>query len=196
MSDVGTPLDNPQHETFALVFVSVFGNAAEAARRAGYPVDSARQRGHDLLQRAEVLDRIEELAAHRFATAKIDASTVLAEMVRVALCNPKDAFNSDDTLKSIHDIPDDVARAISSIKVEELFEGHGPARKQVGWTKEIKFWTKTGGLEMLARTLAMFKDSLTVKDERDQIDENMRAARVAALVELAARRKASGSDLA
>jgi phage terminase small subunit len=194
---MSTPLTNQQHETFALAYVSVFGNAAEAARRAGYPADAARQRGHELLQRADVLDRIDELSTERFAQSQVDAASVLRELVRIAMCDIAGAFDEDNTLKPIHDMPEDVRRAISSIKVDELFDGRGSEREKIGVTKEVKFWTKTQGLEMLARTLAMFKDSLNLGDGKlSEADANMVAARVASLMDIARKRRDSGDDLA
>jgi phage terminase small subunit len=196
---MGTPLTNPQHETFALAFVACFGNAAEAARRAGYSDESgnAATRGWELLGRPDVRDRIDELSTERFAAAQVDAATVLRELVRIAMCDIAGAFDADNNLLPIHDMPEDVRRAISSIKIEALYEGKGEEREQVGYTKEVKFWTKTQGLEMLARTLAMFKDSLSLNaGELNDADANAIAARVASLLDLARKRRDSGDDLA
>lgn len=193
-------LTNPQHEAFALAYVACFGNAAEAARRAGYRADAdpadARNAGWLLLKRPDVLDRIDELSAERFAAAQVDAATVLRELVRIAMCDIAGAFDHENRLLPIHDMPEDVRRAISSVKVDELWEGSGKDREQIGVTKEVKFWTKTQGLEMLARTLALFKDSLNLGDgSMSETDANAIAARVASLLDIARKRRDSGDDL-
>ena len=196
---MGTPLSNEQHELFATAYVACFGNAAEAARRAGYPDTNgaARRQGYELLTRPDVRDRVEELSAERFAAAQVDAATVLRELVRIAMCDIAGAFDENNNLLAIHDMPEDVRRAISSIKIEAIYAGKGEEREQIGTTKEVKFWTKTQGLEMLARTLAMFKDSLDLGNGKfSDADANMIAARVASLLDIARKRRDSGDDLA
>lgn len=197
---MSTPLSNQQHEAFALAYVSCFGNSAEAARRAGYSVETPQQaarRGWELLERVDVRDRIEELSAERFAAAQVDAATVLRELVRIAMCDIAGAFDENNQLLPVRDMPEDVRRAVSSVKVEELFRGKGEDREHIGYTKEVKFWTKTQGLEMLARTLALFKDSLALNtDGMSDRDVNAVAARVASLLDIARARRDSGDDLA
>jgi phage terminase small subunit len=190
-------LDNKQHELFAQTYVAVYGNAAEAARRSGYAEDTARQQGWELLNRPEVSQRVDELSSELFARAQVEAADVLRELIRIAMADVALAFEpGTNTLKNIHDIPVELRRAVSSVKVEELFVGNGKSRTQIGYTKEIKFWNKDRGLEMLARTLALFKDTLAIEGKRsDELDENTRAARIASLFQLARERMESGEDL-
>lgn len=192
-------LDNKQHELFAQSYVAVCGNAAEAARQAGYSDEggAAKVRGWELLARPDVAHRVDELSAERFAMVNVEAADVLRELIRIATSDVAAAFDPQtNTLKAVHDIPIDLRRAISSVKTEELFEGSGKNRVQIGWTKEVKFWNKDRGLEMLARTLALFKDTLRVEGARgEDVDENTRAARVASLFELARERRDNGEDL-
>jgi phage terminase small subunit len=192
-------LDNQQHELFAQSYVAVCGNAAEAARQAGYSDEggAAKVRGWELLARPDVAARVDELSSERFRLVQIEAADVLRELIRIAMSDVAAAFDPHtNTLKNIHDIPLELRRAISSVKTEELWEGKGKDRAQIGWTKEVKFWNKDRGLEMLARTLALFKDTLRLEGARgEDVDENTRAARVASLFELARQRMESGEDL-
>ena len=85
----------------------------------------------------------------------IDIRRTAVEMARIAFVNPKDFFDDDGNLKNINDIPDEVARAISSFEVNmETDKDTG----DVTYTKKLKMWDKTKNLESLGRYLGMFKD--------------------------------------
>jgi phage terminase small subunit len=184
-----------------VAYVACLGNGAEAARRCGAwkggDPNDARFVARNIMRNEDVLDRIDELAGEKMRAVHITAEQVLGELHRIAHINPRDAFDPvTNDLLPLHAMPEDVQRAISSVKIEALYEGAGKQRRQIGYTKEVKFWTKTQALEMLARTLALFKDSLQLKDEREEnLDENARAARAASLFELARQRRDRGDDL-
>jgi phage terminase small subunit len=192
-------LSNLTHEAFALAYVGCLGNGAAAARRVKDFEDSndARYFARDLLLREDVLDRIDELAAERIKVLQIEADEVLNEMHRIALADIALAFDPvTNDLLPIHDMPLDIRKGVSGVKIDALFEGSGKDKVQVGYTKEVKFWNKERGLEMLARVLALFKDSLHVKtQDGHDLDENSRAARAASLFELARKRRETGDDL-
>jgi len=72
------PLTSRQ-ETFARQFCAS-GNAAEAARRAGYAAGSARQTGHDLLNRPWVIERIRAIRDHWRQVAQSEAAILLTRL--------------------------------------------------------------------------------------------------------------------
>jgi len=135
-------------------------NQTQAALRAGYPPTDARTYASRMMGEAEIQDRVTELAAERNEKLEVDAREVLAEMLRLLRADALQAFNDDGTIKPWHEIPIDCRRAISGIKSQETFTGSGDAREWTGQVKEIKFWSKDRAIEMLARHLALFKDSL------------------------------------
>lgn len=135
-------------------------NGTQAAIRAAYSPDSARQTACDLLAEPEVQDRIAELAAARNEKLEIDATEVLLELLRMLRSDLAQALNDDGTLKPIHEIPIDCRRMIASVKVQETFDGSGEERVWTGYLKEVKFWNKERGAEMLARHLSLFNDKL------------------------------------
>lgn len=87
---------------------------------------------------------------------------VLEELETVALTDIREAFDEVGRLKPVHEMPAAVARAISSIEVEEMFEGHGAEREQVGQVKKLKLWDKMRANELLGKKLKMFIDRLEV----------------------------------
>lgn len=66
------------------------------------------------------------------------------------------------TLREIDAMPEEVRRAIASVKVrtENLTAGDG----EQDTTVEVKLWEKTKALELCARTLGMLKDHVVVED--------------------------------
>jgi phage terminase small subunit len=147
-----------------------------------------------MMGEAEIQDRVTELAAARNEKVEVDAQEVLIEMLRILRADALQAFNDDGTIKLWQEIPIDCRRAITGIKVQETFEGSGDDREWTGRIKEIKFWSKDHAIEMLARHLALFKDSLdlNVRPTGDASDMET-SARVACILE-AARRRHDGAD--
>lgn len=60
-------------------------------------------------------------------------------------------FDPNGGLLPVEKWPDDVAQFVSSIEVDELYEGTGKGRQQIGWTKKVKLWDKLKALEQLAK---------------------------------------------
>lgn len=131
-------------------------NATQAAARAGYSPASARQQGSDLLREDDVQQRVAELAAARNEDVLIEARDVVRELIRLLNTNLATMVNEDGTVKSIHELPVDMQRAIASIEVEEV-KGVGAIRTKV------KLWSKEKAIEMLGRHLSIFKDVLKVE---------------------------------
>lgn len=168
---------------------------ARAARESGYPEKTARKEAWELLQRDDISGRIATLVEEREREPDLHARDVLKELIRISLSDPADAYNDDGTLKAIHEIPVGLRKAISSLKVDELYQGTGREREQVGVTKEVKFWNKTQGLELLAKHLGLMRDIIIMRDGRAEVDENLMAARVASILDLWQRRSEDAKGL-
>jgi len=187
----GRPLPDFVREAFCIEYVKTLSVKA-AARVAGVSETQA----WAWMKQQEIVDRIEGLAKRRAEIALVDAAEVLSELVRIALADPADAFTPEGALvANIHDIPVHLRKTISSIKVEELFSGRGDERAQIGTVKEIKFWDKPRGLEMLGRHLALFRDSLALTTPNDGTDDNTLAARVASIVDALRERQQAIEEL-
>jgi len=132
--------------------------ATKAAERAGYSPPSAASQACELLKQPKIQDRIAELNAGRMARVQITADMVLQELMRIGTCDIGEAFDDNGKLLAIRDMPELVRRAVSSVETEELFEGVGKDRAQVGVVRKIKFWEKTKGLELLGKHLKLFTD--------------------------------------
>lgn len=102
--------------------------------------------------------------------------SVLGELRRLAAADISLAFNEDGSPKALHEIPEDVRRCISAVEVEEMFEGKGEARVQVGLLHKFKLWDKGAALERLGKHLKLFTDKLEV-DAAPELAEALAKAR-------------------
>ena len=131
------------------------GNQAAAARRAGYHgphLDSVASR---LFQKPAIAEELARQLAIRSRRTGINADRVIREVARVALSDPRQLFDASDCLLPVNALDDDIAAAVASIEVEELFEGVGENRVLRGYTKKIKLWPKTHALEQLCKYLGL-----------------------------------------
>lgn len=110
----------------------------------------------------KVRDAIEAALKRRAERVEVRADDVLRELLRFAMSDIRKAFDDRGRLLPVQDIPEDVARSISSIEVDQLFDGHGAERYQSGDTMKVKFWDKTKGLELLGKHLKLFTDKLEI----------------------------------
>lgn len=155
-------LENVQHETFCHEYLVDF-NGTQAAIRAGYKDGSGiRSKAYDLLTKTDIQRRVQELHVERVNAIRLDEATVLRELLRIATCDLGQAFNPEGGLKPIHEIPEDVRRAMSGIEVEEIWEGRGEDKYQAGVIKKVKFWDKPKAIELLGKKLQLWVDRLEV----------------------------------
>lgn len=87
---------------------------------------------------------------------------VLQELETVGMTDIREAFDQAGRMKDIQEMPEAVARAISSIEVEELFDGQGEEREHVGQVKKVKLWDKIRAQELIGKKLKMFIDRAEV----------------------------------
>lgn len=153
----------PKQEAFCLEFMRDL-NATQAAIRAGYSPDSAKQIACETLTSHDVQARIAELQAERSKRVKIEVDDVLIELWRMLTADVSDAFDEHGALKPISKIPLDLRRTIAGFDNEEIFAGKGDHRERVGTLRKVRFWSKEKAAELLGRHLAMFTDKLKVED--------------------------------
>ena|GEM_PF-1483441 len=109
--------------------------------------------------RNEAFVRARELLEQRAAEeVGISVQRVLREQAAIAFSDPRDLYDAAGELLPVHQWPDAVAQAVSSIEVEELFEGTGKERRYIGTLRKVKRWDKPKALEQLSRYLGMLKD--------------------------------------
>jgi phage terminase small subunit len=134
-------------------------NATQAAIRAGYSVDSAREIGNENMKKPIIRTYIEQKLAERSKRTGINADRVIQELAKIALLNITDVVNADDaTIKGTAN-RDDTA-AILSVKVKTI-----PTQEGDIVEREVKMNDKIKALELLGKHLGMFKDKLELSGE-------------------------------
>ena len=142
---------------FVEAYMANGGNATQAAIAAGFSEASAGQRGYELLNEPAVA---ETLAARRKALQEAHGLTterVLLELRRLALVDPRKLFGEDGNPLLPHELDDDTAAALAGVDVEELFEGRGDERVQIGNVRKFKLWDKGAALERAMKHLGLFE---------------------------------------
>lgn len=86
--------------------------------------------------------------------------SILAELRKLGLVRIGDIFDEDHCLLPPDEWPEGIAAAIAGIEVQELWEGKGDERRQVGVVKKVKFYDKGRALELLGRNLRAFTDKV------------------------------------
>lgn len=158
--------------------------ASRAAERAGFTAAM----GTRLLKEPEVALAVEKALAQRERALEINADKVLAEIGGIAFSDVRKLFREDGSLLPPNEFPDDMAGAVSSVEVEELFEwqpkddGRGKEKVQVGFTKKLKLWDKPAALTMLGKHFKLWAEQVDVTVSA--MSEEERLLRAEALVAL------------
>lgn len=179
----------PQKRLFALEYISNGQNATQAAIAAGYAERSAYNQGSRLMKddevRAFVADRLAQALADpgtpagkqaaKEASLELTARRVLEETMRIGYSDLRQLFGPDNTLLPVEKWPDDVARAVAGIEVDEilgkqpLLDDQGEPVKDkagkpvmtmqvIGHTKKVKMTAKVPALELLGKNLRLWVD--------------------------------------
>lgn len=155
----------PKQEQFVREYL-IDLNATQAAIRAGYSKRTANEQGARLLVNASVAEAIREAMSKRAKRTEITADRVLREYARLGFFDPRKLFHDNGQPKEISELDDDTAAALAGLDMVEIYEGTGPDRKFVGYTKKYKIADKKGALDSIAKHLGMFVDrtEITGKD--------------------------------
>ena len=155
-------------------------NGTQAAIRAGFSKKTARSIASELLARPDVRAAVnQELERFNEATA-MKAHEIAMELSRLGSVDATQLYDEKGNFKKIHELPEDVRRAISSIEME-----HVPVTKKVKYVengrtktkdevtfvariKKISFWNKNEALGLLARHRKMLTDKTEVTGKDGQ----------------------------
>lgn len=133
-------------------------NATEAAKRCGYSPKTAHVQGSRLLTNAEVAAAVAEGQAKRLQTAELSAVRVLEEMRRLAFFDVADIFDTDGTLRPIHEIPKEARAAIAGIEVARANFDKTDGKKSDEWLHKVKLASKDRALEMLGKHFGLLEE--------------------------------------
>lgn len=136
-------------------------NATKAAIRAGYAAKTARVIGYENLTKPYIAEAIEAAMKARSERTEVTQDRVLAEYAKLAFLDPRRFYNESGGLIPVHELPADVAAALSGMEVTVERAGKDEDGKQeFADVTKIKFADKKGALDSVARHLGMFTDKV------------------------------------
>jgi phage terminase small subunit len=138
-------------------------NATQAAIRAGYSAQTARQAGAENLSKPVVALAITEAKAARSARTAITADRVLEELAVIGFSNVWDyALGETGDLSLTEGTPRTAERAVASIKRKRRVIPQGEDRDPVvEYDTEFRLWSKPEALKLTAQHLGMFSSEGT-----------------------------------
>lgn len=147
---------------------------ATRAYKVAYPNckkdETARANSSRLLTNANIQNYVADKQKEIEKRTEITQDMVVQELAAIAFFNIKDIYNKDGSLKSIKDIDDKTAKAISCVKTlqragamkisinPEGKDEEVPVEHVAEQTIEYKTNDKKGALELLGKHLGMFND--------------------------------------
>ena len=131
-------------------------NATQAAIRAGYSPDSARDIGCENLTKPNIKAVIDRAMAERSRRTGINQDRVIQEIAKLAFLNPVDVIDMDEATVRGEAHRDDTA-CIASVKVKNIPTDDGAITE-----REVKTYDKLKALELLGKHLGMFTDRVKV----------------------------------
>lgn len=154
-----------KQELFAQQYV-LTGNASEAYRES-YPKskkwkDSAvYAQSSKLLANSKVLVRVEKLRNEVKVKFDVSAERLVLEQSRIALFDFRKLFNDTGQVLAPKEMPDEVAAAVSSVKVSRApFAKEGDVPDEI---IEVKLWSKNTALESLFKNKGLYSDDNSQK---------------------------------
>lgn len=146
-------------------------NATQAAIRAGYSENTARDIGCENLAKPNIQARLSELNKERSEATGITQKRVLEEYAKIAFFDIREVFDVDGGLINVKQLDANNAGAIASIKSsEEWGEDDEGNRTVIGTLKEVKVFDKIRALQDLGKHLGLFeKDNSQRNDTPKQV---------------------------
>ena len=131
-------------------------NATQAAIRAGYSANSARDIGCENLTKPNIQQAIAEHMAERSKRTGVNQDRIVIELAKIAFVNIGDLIDLKNGSILTTAKTDDLA-CIEGFKYKESDNDYGGSVE-----REVKFASKLRALELLGKHLGMWNDKLDV----------------------------------
>jgi len=152
----------PKQALFVKEYIVDF-NATRAAKAAGYSPKTAFTIGVENLKKPLIQALLAKEIKKRADRIEITQDRVLTEYAKLAFLDPRKFYKKNGDLIPIHELPAEVAAALTGMDVQTIFTKDGD---MMGDLKKIKFADKKPALDSVAKHLGMFieRHELTGKD--------------------------------
>ena len=145
-------------------------NGTQAAIRAGYSENTARQIAAENLSKPDIVEELNRLRGEIAKTTKITPERILQEYARIGFSDVRKTLGPDGQLKNPQEWDDDTAAAIAGVEVVTRTSGYGDDAA-VEYVHKIKTWDKKAALDSMAKHLGMFDGKKGVDDPEETEEE-------------------------
>lgn len=168
---------------------------AEAYRRAfavkeGWDARRVADNAYRVFKHPEVKAYLAYLAKEAEEHYEIRKHLVVTKLIAAATANAQDLYDEKGELIPIHRLPREIAATISSVEVEEQYDGQGENRKFVGVLRKVKQIDSNRSAEVLGKMQGWIKDKMeldlknaaapvihvSVYEDDDEVERAARAA--------------------
>lgn len=142
-----------QQRKFVTEYVKDY-NGVRAAKEAGYK--HPKVMAAKLLKKPDIKAEVGRHHKDNENLSILERERVLEELKVIVTRNIKDLVDEKGIVKELHELPDDIARAIDGIKVKQMFDAEGEV---VGQTIEIKLVPKLPAIDLAMKHLGLYSDT-------------------------------------
>ena len=128
-------------------------NATQAAIRAGYSVNDAKEQGYENVTKPHIQEAIAKSMAERSKRTGVNQDRVVLELAKIAFVKMTDIVDDHGRIKGT--ATDDDLACIESIKYKESDNEFGGSVE-----REVKIGSKLKALELLGKHLGMWNDKV------------------------------------
>lgn len=146
----------PKQDKFCHKVVEL-GSISDAYRAA---YNSSRMKGDTINNKAYILSnkgdiraRIEELQKKAEKRNEVTVDRIIQELKLISFFDPRTLYNDTGKMLEVHKLPEDVARAISEIRVTEMKVGPNVTKTNT----TLKLYSKLDAIEKIAKHLGFYE---------------------------------------
>lgn len=145
-----------RYRRFDAAFKSNGGNATQAAITAGYSPKTAKVQGSQLLSRLNLKAAASEGERAAFENSRMSVQSVFDELANIVHFDPRRLYKNG-RLIPISELPEDVAKGLASMDIDEITAGRGKAAKVIGRTTKVRQWDKMVAIDKAMKYFGMFE---------------------------------------
>ena len=152
---------SPKRERFVEEYLKDM-NATQAAIRAGYSAKTADTAGPRLLKQPEIAAELRARREKISAKSDLTVEFLDLKLRRLLDFDPRTLMNDNGELKPPSEWDDAAAQAIAGLDVEELFDGRGEDRTQIGNVRKVKIADRIKPIELGYKRLGVLRDNVAM----------------------------------
>lgn len=166
-----------RYEKFKIEYRLNGGNGTQAAIAAGYSPRTASVQASQLLKRLKVEEGANERTNESLEKSLLSQERVLKHLEDTLEFDPRRLFRPDGTMKSVHELDEATARALSSFDHDEINLGRGQSNgkggKRIGTSYKVRWNDKLQAIDKAMRMFGLFERDNRQKADSIEISVNL-----------------------